>query len=252
VSNVTHGTLSLSDNGAFVYTPSLSYTGIDTFTYRATDGSLTSGVATVTIRVSPVNDVPVANNDAYTILEDATLAIAATGVLTNDSDVDGNPLTALLVANVAHGTLALSNNGAFVYTPSLNYTGADAFTYRVTDGALTSSVATVTITILPVNDTPVVANDAYTATEDTLLTVPTPGVLGNDSDPDGDVLRVVLVNGPTNGAVILFPTGGIGYRPNTNYNGTDTFTYRANDGSLTSSVATVTITIVPVNDAPVA
>ncbi len=252
ISNVAHGTLSLSNNGAFVYTPSLNYTGIDAFTYRATDGALTSTVATVTIAVLPLNDVPVANNDAYTILEDTTLGIPAPGLLTNDFDVDGNSLTTLLVSDVAHGSLAFSNSGAFIYTPSLNYTGVDVFAYRVTDGALTSSVATVTITILPVNDRPVVADDAYTTTEDTMLTVPTPGVLGNDYDVDGDVLRTVLVDAPTNGLVLLLPTGSIAYQPNTNYNGIDTFTYRAYDGSLTSSLATVTITILPANDAPVA
>src|SRR5205085_9770136 len=102
----------------------------------------------------------------------------APGIVSNDSDVDGDVLSAVLVANPAHGTLSLSNNGAFLYTPSLNYTGLDTFTYVATDGALTSSVATVTITITPVNDAPVaVADDFYTTLEDSTLTVPTPGIL---------------------------------------------------------------------------
>jgi VCBS repeat-containing protein len=253
VSNVTHGTLSLSNNGAFVYTPSLSYTGVDVFTYRATATGQTSDVATVTITVLPLNDAPVANDDAYTILEDTTLAISAAGILTNDFDVDGNSLTALLVSNVAHGSLTFSNDGAFVYTPSLSYTGVDVFAYRVTDGALTSSVATVTITILPVNDRPVAVNDDfYTTAEDTTLTIAALGVLANDVDVDGDALQAVLVSGVAHGTLSLSNNGAFIYTPSLNYTGADTFTYRATDGALTSDVATVTITITPLNDAPVA
>src|SRR6185369_2115592 len=103
---------------SFVYTPSLNHTGLDTFTYRTTDGTLTSGVATVTITITPVNDAPVAGNDAYTTPEDTALTIAVPGVLGNDSDVDGNALRAVLASNPTNGTLTLSTNGSFVYTPS--------------------------------------------------------------------------------------------------------------------------------------
>src|SRR5205085_1935593 len=188
-------------NGAFVYTPSLNYTGLDTFTYRATDGSLTSTVATATIFVRPINDPPVAFDDFYTTPEDTALVVNFPGILANDTDVDSTFLRVVLISGVSHGTLMLSNIGSFVYTPSLNYTGLDTFTYRATDSALTSSVATVTITVLPVNDGPVAVNDNYTVAEDTTLTIPgldavgnfaTSGVLANDSDVDGDPLMAVL------------------------------------------------------------
>ena len=251
VSSTTHGTLSLSNNGTFIYRPSTNYNGTDTFTYRAADGALTSGVATVTITITPVNDAPIAVNDSYSIAEDTTLSIPSLGVLANDIDVDGDPLSALLVTSVSHGTLSLSNNGAFIYRPSTNYNGTDTFTYRATDGSLTSDVATVTITITPVNDAPVALNDNYTIAEDTTLTIPSRGVLANDIDVDGDPLTALLVSTTTHGTLTLSNNGGFIYRPSTNYNGTDTFTYRATDGLLTSDVATVTITITPVNDAPV-
>ncbi len=254
VSGVSHGTLSLSNNGAFVYTPSLNYTGLDSFTYRSTDGALTSDVATVTITITPVNDAPVAvADDFYTTLEDTTLTVPALGILANDIDVDGNPLTSLLVSNVTHGTLNLSTNGAFIYTPSLNYTGVDTFVYLATDGVLTSGVAVVTITVLPTNDAPVaVADDFYTTLEDTTLTVPALGVLSNDIEVDGDPLSAVLVSGVSHGTLTLNDNGAFNYTPSLNYTGLDTFTYYATDGSLTSGVATVTITVVPVNDPPTA
>jgi VCBS repeat-containing protein len=250
VTGAAHGTLSLNPSGSFLYTPNTNYHGLDSFTYYVSDGALTSGVATVTITINPTNDTPAAINDGYTTLEDTALTILPRGILTNDIDVDGDELTALLVNTTTHGTLSLSNNGAFYYTPSLNYTGTDTFTYRATDGVLTSDVATVTITVLPVNDTPVALNDAYTINEDTLLTVIAPGVLINDSDADGDTLSAALLGNPSNGSLVLNANGSFTYRPNTNFNGTDTFTYRSTDDSLTSGVATVTITILPVNDVP--
>ena len=253
VTNVLHGTLNLATNGAFTYTPSLNYTGVDTFSYRATDGALTSDVATVTITITPVNDAPVAANDLYSTLEDTTLTVLASGVLANDTDVDGDPLRAVLVSGTTHGTLNLGTNGAFTYTPSLNYTGVDFFTYRATDGVLTSDVATVGITITPVNDAPVAVDDSYTVAEDTALTILAPGVLGNDTDVDGDTLRVASFTQPAHGTLSLTRTNGaFTYTPSLNYTGLDTFTYRATDGALTSAVATVRITITPVNDAPVA
>ena len=147
--------LSLNVNGSFTYTPSLNYTGIDTFVYRATDGVLSAN-ASVTITVTPVNDPPEPGvaGDSYTVLEDHTLTVVAPGVLANDTDVDGDPLTAVLVSGVSHGTLALNANGSFVYTPETNYFGPDSFVYVANDGQANSTPATVNITVVPVNDAP--------------------------------------------------------------------------------------------------
>jgi VCBS repeat-containing protein len=155
VSGVSHGTLNLEANGAFTYTPSINYTGVDSFVYRATDGVLSSN-ATVTITVTPVNDPPEPGvaGDSYTVLEDQTLTIAAPGVLANDTDVDADPLTAVLVTGVSHGTLTLNPNGSFVYTPEANYFGPDSFVYMANDGQANSTPATVNITVIPVNDAP--------------------------------------------------------------------------------------------------
>jgi hypothetical protein len=121
-----------------------------------TDGSLTSGVTTVAITVSPVNDPPTTGvlGDSYSVLEDQTLTIAAPGVLANDSDVDGDPITASLVSSASHGTLALNANGSFTYAPAPNYFGPDSFTYVARDGQTSSAPAIVNLTVIPVNDAP--------------------------------------------------------------------------------------------------
>ena len=252
VGSPTNGTVTLNPNGSFTYTPNANYVGTDTFTYKANDGSLDSNSATVTITITAVNSPPVAVNDAYTTPKNTPLTIAAPGVLVNDSDVDGNPITAIIVGATSNGTVTLNANGSFSYTPNANYTGTDTFTYKANDGSLDSNIATVTITITAVNSPPFAVNDAYTTAEDTPLTIAAPGVLVNDNDPDGDPMTVALVGAPTNGTVTLNPNGSFLYTPNANYNGIDTFTYRANDGTANSNVATVTITITPVNDPPIA
>ncbi|MGZ8810217.1 MAG: Ig-like domain-containing protein, partial [Thermoanaerobaculia bacterium] len=247
-----HGTLTFNSNGSFVYTPNVDYNGPDSFTYKVNDGIADSNIATVSITVTPVNDPPIAVKDSYSTIEDTPIAIAAPGVLSNDTDIDGGALTVVLVAPPSNGTAGLNPDGSFTYTPNANFTGTDTFTYTANDGTVDSNIATVTITINPVNDPPVAINDAYTTAEDTPLTLAAPGVLANDTDPDGNPLTVTLVGAPSNGAITLNPNGSFTYTPNANYNGTDTFTYKANDGTVDSNVATVTIAINPVNDPPVA
>ncbi len=252
VTGPTHGTLTLSSNGGFTYTPALNFNGADSFTYKANDGLLLSGTATVTLTVTAVNDAPVALADSYTTAEDTVLTVAAPGVLSNDSDVESSPLTAVLVTGPTHGTLTLAANGGFTYTPALNFFGSDSFTYQASDGSLLSATATVTITVTAVNDAPAAVSDSYTTAEDTVLTVAAPGVLSNDNDVDSLTLTAVLVTGPSSGTLTLNADGSFTYTPDLNFFGTDSFTYKASDGLLLSNTATVTLTVTAVNDAPVA
>src|SRR5207248_3088480 len=155
-----------------------------------------------------------------------------------------------VVSNPAHGTLTMAANGSFTYTPAANYNGNDSFTYKANDGSLDSSVATVAITITAVNHAPVAVNDAVTTAEDTPLSG---SVLANDTDVDaGTTLTATLVANPAHGTVTLAANGAFTYTPASNYNGSDSFTYKANDGALDSNVATVAIAVTPVNDPPVA
>jgi VCBS repeat-containing protein len=249
VTGPSHGTLTLNDDGSFTYTPAANFNGTDSFSYRASDGLLTSSPATVTITVTAVNDAPVAAADAYSTVEDTALTVGAPGVLGNDSDPDGDTLSALVGSEPSNGTLTLNASGSFTYVPAANFNGSDSFTYRASDRDA-SGVATVSITVTAVNDAPAAAADAYTTAEDAALTVAAPGVLTNDSDPEGDALSAALVAEPGHGTLTLNANGSFTYTPAANFNGSDSFTYRAGDGSLTSGLATVTITVTAVNDAP--
>ena len=137
------------------------------------------------------------------------------------------------------------------YTPNLNFNGSDSFTYTIGDGNGGSATATVNVTVTPSNDAPAAAADSYATPEDTLLTRAAPGVLGNDSDVESASLTAVLVSGTANGALTFNADGSFSYAPNANFNGSDSFSYRASDGALTSAAAVVSITVSPVNDAPV-
>jgi VCBS repeat-containing protein len=238
-----HGSLTLNANGSFSYTPTTGFVGTDTFTYQANDGTLNSNTATVTINVT--DTAPVAVNDSYSVNHDHGLGVAAPGVLGNDNDAEGDPLTALLVSGVSHGSLTLNANGSFSYTPTAGFVGADTFTYQANDGALSSNTATVTINV---NETaPVAVNDSYSTNLDQALPVAAPGVLSNDTDAEGDALSASLVSGPSHGNLAFNSNGSFSYTPFLAFVGYDSFTYYANDGLQNSNSATANITV---NDGP--
>ncbi len=147
IANPSHGTVSLAANGSFTYTPAANWSGTDSFTYKANDGSTDSNTVTVTITVTAVNDAPVAVADAYSTPVNTAKTLAAPGVLANDTDADGSGLTAVKVGNPAHGTVTLAESGGFTYTPATGYSGVDSFTYKATDGIVYSNTVTVTITV---------------------------------------------------------------------------------------------------------
>ncbi|MCA9201374.1 MAG: tandem-95 repeat protein, partial [Planctomycetales bacterium] len=176
-----NGTLNLSDNGAFTYQPNTDFVGQDSFTYTAIVDGTASNVATVTIDVLAQNAAPIANDDSYTTDEDTAL-VTSTSVLANDTDDDGDTLTASLVSGPSNGTLTLETNGQFTYTPDADFNGTDSFTYTATDGTATSDPATVTIQVDAVNDAPVATGESYSvATDGTLQVDVNNGVLANDT-----------------------------------------------------------------------
>ena len=432
VSDPYHGTLMFNDDGSFTYTPDPGFVGIDTFTYKAYDGADYSNVATVTINVTVVPNIPpVAVNDTFLTAKDTPLNVPAPGVLGNDFDPDGDPLTAELVSGPSYGTLTLNSDGSFSYVPTVaGFTGIDTFTYKAYDGKNYSNVATVTIAVptnvstfnvaqadfnltgfssnpdrdpstptlpssgpdylnitnvdgtynmdippagikyivvisgwleadfdedgewdehidfienigprtspgpstswngtmsipvtyngqtfdlivqydvnvdgkypsdsfgpnahayfiisgpdimqfnamlayldntsggddgyidgllrgvisvscVPCEPPAVAVDDSYLAYMNVPLDVPAPGVLGNDYDPNNgpSPLTAVLVDGPSHGTLVLNDNGSFTYTPETNFCGTDTFTYKAYDGVYYSNVATVTINVVTI------
>ena len=181
-----HGTLNLNSDGSFGYTPAAGYSGPDSFTYTAREGTNDSVPATVSITVKPAPPQPptppVARDDSYATDAGTALTVSvAAGVLANDS---GSDLSASVLTPPTHGALSLQAGGSFSYTPAAGFTGSDSFSYRATNGG-GSDDATVSITVrAPPNRPPVAADDTYTTTQDTPLIVVPNGVLANDSDPD--------------------------------------------------------------------
>ena len=253
LSDPAHGTLEVTSSD-YLYRPAADFNGTDSFTYRVSDGAANSSVVTVTLTVTSVNDAPVADADGYTIGEDGTLAVdAAAGVLAGDADIDGDALAAVLVAGPANAeSFTLNADGSFSYTPTADFNGTDSFSYRAFDGTDFSDPVTVTLAVTAANDAPVAGVDAYTETEDGTLTVDAAaGVLAGDTDIDGDTLAAVLVAGPTHAeSFTLNADGSFSYAPVADFNGTDSFTYRAFDGTDFSDPVTVSLTVDAVNDAP--
>jgi VCBS repeat-containing protein len=255
VSSVTipaHGAVVINPSSTVTYTPDQNYNGTDSFVYTVDDGNGGSDTATVTITVNPVNDPPVAHDDGYVTDEDTALLVAAPGMLGNDNDPDGDPLTLVVLTVPQHGSGSIGSDGSLNYMPDANFSGSDTFTYKASDGIAESSIATVNITVNPINDPPVTGDDAYSTDEDTPLNVGTPGVLGNDSDPEGDTISAIKVTDTSHGTLTFNSDGSFDYTPDADFSGSDSFTYKANDGDLDSNIATVTITVDPVNDPPVA
>jgi hypothetical protein len=254
----TKGTLVAKADGSFEYTPRAGVIGTDSFTYQAKDSSnALSKAATATITIANVNKPPVGVNDAgYVGFKGQSLSInAALGVLKNDSDPDGDSITALIATQPANGTVSLKADGSFLYTPQANFTGTDTFTYRAVDnsGSATnkSTPATVTLNINATNTPPTAVNQRYSATEDTILTVSVAnGLTKGGTDPEGAKLSAIIVSQPTKGTLTASADGSFVYNPNNNLNGNDSFTYQLSDGFARSTVRTAKIEIAAVNDTP--
>ncbi|MEI5676467.1 MULTISPECIES: LamG-like jellyroll fold domain-containing protein [unclassified Nocardioides] len=197
-----------------------------------------------TIGNGPVNTAPTGVADTFTTGEDTPLTVPAPGVLGNDTDDEGNTLTATNATQPAHGSVTLAANGSFTYTPDLGFHGTDTFTYTAYDGTTASAVTTVTLTVTKApNTAPEASDDAYTTDQGDPLTVAAPGVLANDSDADDDELTATNLTQPDHGTVELAANGSFTYTPDATFFGTDAFTYTAHDGEDDSEPATVTITV---------
>ena len=252
----THGTLALQSNGGFTYTPNANFLGTDTFFYDAFNTASNSAGGAVSIVVGalppppppppppPVNHAPVASNDSYTTAQNTALTVAGPGILGNDTDSDGNSILVGKADTASHGTVSVQPGGSFVYTPDAGYIGTDSFDYFITDGSLASNSATVFINVTAAgNHAPVAVDDSFSTASNTVLTIAGPGVLANDSDPDGSSISVAAAGLASHGTVAVQAGGGFVYTPAAGYVGADSFTYAITDGSLNSNSATVAINV---------
>ncbi|MEO2003913.1 MAG: Ig-like domain-containing protein, partial [Candidatus Poribacteria bacterium] len=269
VSSFYGGSVSLVDadpadgQATATYTPPQDFNGDDTFSFVVNDGTLDSATATVTVTVTAVNDAPTATADVATTSEDTSTDVPLAG-----ADVDGDTLTAALwdgsgsvpgpLATTEGGTVTVDQSTAR-YTPPLDFHGEDTFEFTVTDGALTSDPASVTLTVTAENDAPVANAASATTDEDTATTVSLSG-----SDLDGDAVTVLLWDGAAavssdvvttqGGTVSVGATSGAvalaTYTPPPDYNGVDSFDYVVSDDQTLSAKVTVALTVSAVNDAP--
>ena len=222
VSPAQHGTAEVAADGTNVsYVPDANYHGPDRFTYVVADAGGLADTATVEVTVTPVNDAPEAAADRATTREDEAIEIP---VLDNDTDLDGDRLHVQSVSPAQHGAAGVAADGTHVsYLPDPNYHGPDRFTYVVADAGGLADTATVEVTVTPVNDAPEAADDQATTREDEAIEIP---VLDNDTDLDGDRLRVQSVSPAQHGAAEVAAEGtNVSYLPDPNYHGPDRFTY---------------------------
>ncbi|MDG2124862.1 MAG: Ig-like domain-containing protein, partial [Verrucomicrobiales bacterium] len=240
VTGPVNGMLALSPDGSYSYTHGGSETVSDSFVYAISDGKGGTAQATTTITINPVNDAPVAAAQALATDEDT----AITPVTLTASDAENSPLTFAVTAQPTNGTLS-GTAPDLTYTPDPDYAGPDSFDFSASDGEL-SSVATVTITVNPVNDPPVASPQLLATNEDTA----TGTITLTATDADSDPLAYAITSPPTNGS-LSGSAPAVTYTPDQDFHGTDSFTFSANDGTDSSS-ATITITVDPVNDPPVA
>ncbi len=186
---------------------------------------------------------PSGENDTYSVTENVALSTSAPGVLGNDTDPNGDALTAIHYSGPGSGTLLFNADGSFTYTPAADFVGSDSFTYQAFDGALSSGLVTVTLNVEADNQAPSTNPDSYSVDQGTALTVSAPGLLANDSDSNGDPITAALASGPANGTVSINPDGSFTYEPNSGFYGTDSFSYVANDGEDDSVTTPVQITV---------
>lgn len=229
----------IEDNGDWVYIPNPHFNGRDLIKFRAFDGKLVSNEATLTIDVKASNDAPIASNSKVTAQEGKRISFELVA-----SDVDGDPMTYKLITAPEHGKIESSKDKKWAYTPNSGYNGTDSLTFRVSDGQVQGNIAQVSFDITERNDAPVVASSTFALLEDGELKVKLIA-----SDPEGDKLTYKVTASSTKGSL----TGNgptYTYKPEANFNGTDTFTVVANDGQSNSQPAVVTLVVTSQNDVP--
>jgi predicted acyl esterase len=244
-----HGVVENLGQGEVRYTPDPQFAGVDTFTYTVADPSGANDSALVTVTVIPgQNRPPLAADDEISVNENDSVAFDATA---NDSDPDGDPLQLTAFSQPPHGTVTDigAGDGNLLYAPDTGFTGTDLFSYTISDGQGGTDSATVTIEVLSANHPPVANDIAITIPANSSIAG---NVLDNDTDPDGDPLRLADFTQPDNGTVedIGGGDGTLRYTPDQGFSGVDTFTYTVADPSGANDSALVTVTVIPDQNRP--
>ena len=201
----------------------------------------------MSVSVTAVNDVPTAVDDSASTSENVAVNI---DVLNNDDDADGDTLTVDSVTQPTNGTVVINADETVSYTPASNFSGSDSFSYTVADGQGGTDTATVTIDVTNgINNAPTALDDSTSTDEDISVII---DVLSNDEDLDGDTLTLDSLTQPTNGLAVINEDATVSYTPASNFNGSDSFDYTVSDGQSGTDTAAVTVTVIPIEDAPIA
>lgn len=240
------GTLVLAPNGSFVFTPAPDYNGVVSFTYQACDEGGLCGTGTATIGVGAVNDLPAAGDGSAAMNEDTPFSGS---LLSLASDTEGSALLFSVAMPPASGQLSVQPSGQFTFTPALNFNGTVSFVYQACDGQGLCDQGTFTLSVLPVNDIPVVLGETRVMNEDAILNS---SVAGNDSDAEPGPLSYSLLQGPASGILVLQSNGSFTYTPVLHFSGWVSFTYQACDAGGLCGSATASVQVVWINDLPVA
>ncbi|MBE5120424.1 tandem-95 repeat protein, partial [Vibrio parahaemolyticus] len=238
-----NGTLVDNGDGTWTFTPQIDDDTEVSFTFDIIDDEDLVVSGSANLDILPINDAPNAKNDVITTEEDTAVTI---DVLVNDSDVEGDVLSIQSASVPSEQGSVDIVDGKLVFTPAENFNGEATISYIVTDGDLTDE-ANVTVTVTPVNDSPVAVDDTKSIQENTAVTI---DVLPNDSDVDGDKLSIQSASVPEAQGKVEIVEGKLVFTPAENFNGDAEITYTVTDGQLTDE-AKVTVTVNPVNDAPI-
>ncbi len=204
----------------------------------------------VTVTVTPVNDPPVAVDDTTSTPEDTQVTRTQAQLVANDTDPDGNALTVTAASNATNGAAVRNADGSVTFTPTANFSGTAGYDYTVSDGTVTD-IGHVTVTVTAVNDAPLAGDDTASTNEDTAVTVTQATMIANDTDVEGSTLTVTAASNATGGTAVRQANGSVIFTPTANFNGTAGFDYTVSDGTSTD-VGHVTVTVNPLNDAPLA
>jgi hypothetical protein len=232
------------------YTPDTGFSGNDRFRFRANDGTTDSNTATVSISVVETNEAPVASDDNPSTIDEGGSITGGFNVLSNDNDPDGDSLTAVLESGPSRAeSFRLNPDGTFTYLHDGSETARDSFTYRADDGTDRSNVATVSLTINPVNDQPQFARvkpPGLSTPEDTTLTIRVDDLVIND--PDSDTFTLTLEAPPPGANYTL--AGPASVTPAADFEGRIDVRATVSDGQASSSPFTIPVGVESVNDSP--
>ena len=227
------------ENGMTLYLPNNHYNGKDEIRFTVTDGELSSEEGIIIINLEATNDAPVAKELTVETQQNQFTLITLAA-----EDIDGDNVSFDIITDPSHGTVSHVNEDTWKYTPNPQFTGTDDFLYRAKDSIVQSNLAKVTINVKEENNAPVLQDSTFSMKEDGSLPIKLVA-----SDPEGDELTFTILENPSMGKL----TGNgpkYEYTPNANFNGTDQFTIKANDGILESNIATIRMVVNSENDAP--